>query len=45
MKTLAIQPNLVEQIHDAILAKVASGRLWPGERIAPASGQAITMGP
>ncbi len=33
MKTLAVQPNLVEQVRDAILEEVASGALAPGDRI------------
>ncbi len=33
MKTLAAQPNLVEQVHDALLGEIASGQLAPGERI------------
>ncbi|MFO1329203.1 MAG: GntR family transcriptional regulator [Rubrivivax sp.] len=33
MKALAPQPNLVEQVHDAILAEIGSGRLAPGERV------------
>ncbi len=33
MKTLAIQPNLVEQVHSAILSEIASGQLAPGERV------------
>jgi DNA-binding GntR family transcriptional regulator len=33
MKTLSTQPNLVEQVRDAILADVASGALAPGDRI------------
>lgn len=33
MKLLAAQPNLVEQVHDAILAEIAAGRFAPGERI------------
>ena len=33
MKALSIQPNLVEQVHDAILTEIASGQLAPGERI------------
>jgi DNA-binding GntR family transcriptional regulator len=33
MKALAVQPNLVEQVHGAILAEVASGALAPGERV------------
>ncbi len=33
MKTLAAQPNLVEQVRDAILEEIAAGKLAPGERI------------
>ncbi len=33
MKALALAPNLVEQVRDAILAEIASGQLAPGERI------------
>ena len=33
MKLLAAQPNLVEQVHGAILEEVVSGRLGPGDRI------------
>jgi DNA-binding GntR family transcriptional regulator len=33
MKMLATQPKLVEQVQDAILAEIASGKLKPGERI------------
>jgi DNA-binding GntR family transcriptional regulator len=33
MKTLAGQPGLVEQVQDAILAEIASGKLPPGSRI------------
>ena len=33
MKTLAAQPNLVEQVRDAILEEIASGALAPGERV------------
>jgi DNA-binding GntR family transcriptional regulator len=33
MKTLAPQPNLVEQVHDAILQEIASGSFAPGDRI------------
>ena len=33
MKTLTIQPNLVEQVRDAILEEVSSGVLAPGDRI------------
>ncbi len=33
MKTLASQPNLVEQVRDAILDEVLSGALAPGDRI------------
>ena len=33
MKALSTQPNLVEQVHEAILAEIASGQLAPGERI------------
>lgn len=33
MKALSTQPNLVNQVHDAILAEIASGALPAGERI------------
>jgi DNA-binding GntR family transcriptional regulator len=33
MKTRSLSPNLVEQVHDAILDEIASGHLAPGERI------------
>lgn len=33
MKALAMAPNLVDQVRDAILGEVASGQLVPGERI------------
>jgi len=33
MKPLSLQPNLVEQVREAILEEVTSGRLAPGERI------------
>ena len=33
MKTLTIQPNLVEQVRDALLEEIASGQIAPGERI------------
>ncbi len=33
MKTLSIQPNLVEQVHSALLDDIASGKLAPGDRI------------
>lgn len=33
MKTLTVQPNLVEQVRDAILEEIAAGKLVPGERI------------
>lgn len=33
MKALTIQPNLVEQVRDAILEEVASGQLAPGDRV------------
>jgi DNA-binding GntR family transcriptional regulator len=33
MKTLSTQPNLVEQVRDAILEDVTSGKLAPGDRI------------
>jgi DNA-binding GntR family transcriptional regulator len=33
MKTLQVGPTLVEQVHRAILADIAGGRLPPGERI------------
>jgi DNA-binding GntR family transcriptional regulator len=33
MKALTLQPNLVEQVRDAILDEISSGQLSPGERI------------
>lgn len=33
MKALAAQPKLVEQVQDAILAEIASGKLPPGARV------------
>lgn len=33
MKTLSIQPNLVEQVHGALLDDIASGKLAAGDRI------------
>ena len=33
MKTLALPPNLTEQVRDAILDEIASGRLASGERV------------
>lgn len=33
MKMLAIQPKLVEQVQEAILAEIAAGKLKPGARI------------
>ncbi len=33
MKALATQPNLVEQVRDAILGEIAGGALAPGDRI------------
>jgi len=33
MKAIATQPNLVDQVKDAILAEIASGKMSPGERI------------
>lgn len=33
MKTLAVQPSLVQQVQDAILGEIASGKLPPGSRI------------
>ncbi|WP_395700237.1 GntR family transcriptional regulator [Aquabacterium sp.] len=33
MKALTVQPNLVEQVRDAILGEIASGALAPGDRI------------
>ncbi len=33
MKQLTAQPNLVEQVRDAILQEIASGTLAPGERV------------
>jgi DNA-binding GntR family transcriptional regulator len=33
MKALALAPNLVEQVRDAILAEIASGQLSAGDRI------------
>lgn len=33
MKSLSIQPNLTEQVRNALLEEIASGQLQPGERI------------
>jgi DNA-binding GntR family transcriptional regulator len=33
MKGLSAQPKLVEQVHEAIVAEIAAGKLKPGERI------------
>lgn len=33
MKALSIAPNLVEQVRDAILGEITSGKLAPGERL------------
>lgn len=33
MKVLATQPKLVEQVHEAIVSEIASGKFKPGERI------------
>jgi DNA-binding GntR family transcriptional regulator len=33
MKAIATQPNLVDQVRDAVLAEITSGQLAPGERI------------
>ena len=33
MKTLVSQPGLVQQVQDAIVAEIASGKLPPGSRI------------
>ena len=33
MKALSLQPNLVEQVTQALLEEVISGQLKPGERI------------
>lgn len=33
MKVLAIQPNLAEQVREAIVSEIAEGKLKPGERI------------
>lgn len=33
MKIIAAQPNLAEQVHEAIVAEIAEGKLKPGERI------------
>ena len=33
VKTLSLPPNLVEQVHDAILGEIATGQLAPGERV------------
>jgi DNA-binding GntR family transcriptional regulator len=33
MKALSTQPNLVEQVHGALLDEIASGQLAPGDRI------------
>jgi DNA-binding GntR family transcriptional regulator len=33
MKAITVQPNLVEQVRDAILDEISSGALAPGERV------------
>jgi DNA-binding GntR family transcriptional regulator len=33
MRVLAAQPKLVEQVHEAIVSEISSGKLKPGERI------------
>ena len=33
VKILSVQPNLVEQVHEAILLEISSGKLAPGARI------------
>lgn len=33
MKAIATQPKLVEQVHEAIVSEISSGKLKPGERI------------
>jgi DNA-binding GntR family transcriptional regulator len=33
VKILSVQPNLVEQVHEAILLEISSGKLTPGSRI------------
>ena len=33
MKAIATQPNLVDQVKDALLEEIASGKMSPGERI------------
>ena len=33
MKAITTQPNLVDQVKDALLAEIASGKMSPGERI------------
>jgi len=33
VKILSIQPNLVQQVHEAILLEISSGKLTPGTRI------------
>lgn len=33
MKVLAMQPNLADQVREAILAEIAEGKLRPGERV------------
>ena len=33
MKELAVQPKLVEQVQDAILAEISEGKLAAGERV------------
>jgi len=33
MKVLVAQPKLVEQVHEAIVSEISSGKLKPGERI------------
>ncbi len=33
MKAISLQPNLVDQVKDALLEEITSGKLSPGERI------------
>ena len=33
MTVLAVQPNLTEQVHEAVLSEIAAGKLKPGERV------------
>ena len=33
MKTISLQPNLVDQVKDALIEEITSGKLSPGERI------------